>query len=331
MLCQAAGCLAHAPTGVRRRKPTRADGSRVSRKRQAAGRATYYQGEKEPARCPLCQESETVFFTKNLGRARMEPACGCTISRSCCYNCLYQWAVLHALERGRVVPDASTSTYPTAPLRCVSCKKVATRLLRLSSQGTVTSDVAVPYEFPSAAVRGEMARAAQQEHDQPASWLRLVRPMKPPADIAAQEADFRWHYATGVIGRLERGGLVAALVDADRCWQLAAILVAGDADLATYNAPGVGRAKPILVDRGFNACTALVDAGVSLRGGGFGATRGLAAAGFDAISTCCAWHDAADRAEAISWVMCRLVAVNAAHKRLDGKKIRPDESPYTFA
>ena len=177
--------------GVRRRKPTRADGSRVSRKRQAAGRATYYRGEKEAAQCPLCQESVTVFFTKSLGHGRMEPACECNISRSCCYNCLYDWAVLHALERGRVIPDAATSTYPTGPLRCVSCKQVATRLLRLSSQGTVTSDVAVPYEFPSAAVRGEMARAAQQEHDQPASWLRLVRPMKPPADIAAQEADFR--------------------------------------------------------------------------------------------------------------------------------------------
>ena len=188
---EAAGCLAPAPVGVRRRKPTRADGSRVSRKRQAAGRATYYKGEKEAARCPLCQESVTVFFTKSLGHGRMEPACECNISRSCCYNCLYDWAVLHALERGRVIPDAATSTYPTGPLRCVSCKQVATRLLRLSSQGTVTSDVKVPYEFPSAAVRGEMAMAAQREHDQSSSWLRLVRPMKPPADIAAQEADYR--------------------------------------------------------------------------------------------------------------------------------------------
>ena len=77
-------------------------------------------------------------------------------------------------------------------------------------------------------------------------------------------------------------------------------------------------------------CTALVDAGTSLRGGSFGATRGLAAAGFGAVSACCAWHDPAGRAEAISWVMCRLVAVKAAHWRLDGKKIRPEESPYTM-
>ena len=140
----------------------------------------------------------------------------------------------------------------------------------------------------------------------------------------------RWHFTDGVFARLEVGGLVAALVDAERCWELATILVAGSADRATHIPPGVGRATPILLGHGFNPCTALVDAGTSLRGGGFGATRGLAAAGFGAVSACCAWHDPADRAEAISWAMCRLVAVNAAHRRLDGKKIRPEESPYTM-
>ena len=97
---------------------------------------------------------------------------------------------------------------------------------------------------------------------------------------------------------------------------------------STYIPPGVGRAKLVLFDRGFNPCTALVDAGTSLREGGFGATRGLAAAGFEAVSACYAREDQTDRAEAISWVMCRLVAAKAAHKRLDGKKIRSDESPY---
>ena len=160
--------------------------------------------------------------------------------------------------------------------------------------------------------------------------LHTIIPQFPCPTFLTLRHRTRWNYTTGVIGRLERGNLIVALVDADRCWDLAAILVAGDADRANYIAPGVGRAKPILVDRGFNPCKALVDAGTSLRGGGFGATRGLATAGFDDVSACCAWEDAADRAEAISWVMCRLVAVGAAHTRLDGKKIRPDESPYNL-
>ena len=66
---------------------------------------------------------------------------------------------------GRVDPDPSSSTYPTAPLRYPLCKKVATRLLRLSSRGNVTSDVVVPYEFPSSAVRREMANAARIERE----------------------------------------------------------------------------------------------------------------------------------------------------------------------
>ena len=70
---------------------------------------------KEAPRCPLCQESVTEFFTNNLGRGRMEPACDCTMCQSCCYSCLFKWTVLNALEMGRVDPDPSSSTYPTAP------------------------------------------------------------------------------------------------------------------------------------------------------------------------------------------------------------------------
>lgn len=40
--------------------------------------------------------------------------------------------------------------------------------------------------------------------------------------------------------------------------------------------------------------------------------------------------DAHRRLEAISWVMCPLVAVKAAHRLLEGKKIRSEESPYTM-
>ena len=124
-----------------------------------------------------------------------------------------------------------------------------------------------------------------------------------------------------MFARLNRDGLVAALVDDERCWDLAAFL----AGVAT---PAVNeRSTPILRSSSFNPCTALVDAGTSLRGGGFGATIGLAAAGFGAVSSCCAWQDSVYRAEALSWVMCRLVAANAAHKSLDGKKIRPEENP----
>ena len=104
--------------------------------------------------------------------------------------------------------------------------------------------------------------------------LHTIIPQFPCPTFLTLRHRTRWNYTTGVIGRLERGNLIVALVDADRCWDLAAILVAGDADRANYIAPGVGRAKPILVDRGFNPCKALVDAGTSLRGGGFGPTVG---------------------------------------------------------
>ena len=43
-----------------------------------------------------------------------------------------------------------------------------------------------------------------------------------------------------------------------------------------------------------------------------GTTHGLGANGFAAVARCCSWPDAADRAEALSYVMCRLVAVGAA-------------------
>ena len=83
--------LAPAQAGERQHKPKREDGSRVSRKRQAAGRASYYQGEREALRCPFCQESVTAFFTNNLGRGQMQPACDCTMSQSCCYSCSFNF------------------------------------------------------------------------------------------------------------------------------------------------------------------------------------------------------------------------------------------------
>ena len=73
----------------------------------------------------------------------------------------------------------------------MSCKKEATRLLSVSEHGKVVSDVAVPYEFPSSAIRLKMARGVMKEHDKGSSWLRLVGPMKPPPDIATEEFDFR--------------------------------------------------------------------------------------------------------------------------------------------
>ena len=184
---EAAGCLD--------KKRKRADGSRVSRKRQAAGRATYYEGtnltaEQVAARhapkCPLCMEPQSAFFTKNKGHGRIEPACECSTSQSCCYSCLYDWAVLHALEEGRVDKEEAQ-----APLRCMSCNKEATRLLSVSKNSKVVSDVAVPYEFPSSAIRLKMARGVMKEHNKGSSWLRLVGPMKPPPDIATEEFDFR--------------------------------------------------------------------------------------------------------------------------------------------
>ena len=88
---------------------------------------------------------------------------------------------------GRVDPDPSSSTYPTAPLRYPLCKKVATRLLRLSSRGNVTSDVVVPYEFPSSAVRREMANSARIEHGQSSSWLPCwLRFFGQPDEVASR-------------------------------------------------------------------------------------------------------------------------------------------------
>ena len=85
---------------------------------------------------------------------------------------------------------------------------------------------------------------------------------------------------------------------------------------------------PILMGRDFNPATALVDGETSLHKGS-GTTGGLIDAGFGAVSTCCAWSSRKDRAEAISWTMCRLVASGAASVALDGKKIRPDDNSYT--
>ena len=55
-----------------------------------------------------------------------------------------------------------------------------------------------------------------------------------------------------------------------------------------------------------------------------GTTHGLSANGFAAVARCCSWPDAADRAEALSYVMCRLVAVGAAVHSLRGRKLQSE-------
>ena len=55
-----------------------------------------------------------------------------------------------------------------------------------------------------------------------------------------------------------------------------------------------------------------------------GTTHGLSANGFAAVARCCSWPDAADRAEALSYVMCRLVAVGAAVQSLRGRKLQSE-------
>ena len=137
----------------------------------------------------------------------------------------------------------------------------------------------------------------------------------------------RWHPVEGVYGKLVRAGLVQQLDDDAQCWRLASILAAGSADAALAH-PAPARTRPILVRRDFNPATALVDGKTSLHRGS-GTTGGLVDAGFGAVSTCCAWSSREDRAEAISWTMCRLVASGAASAALDGKKIRPVDNPWT--
>ena len=134
--------------------------------------------------------------------------------------------------------------------------------------------------------------------------------------------------STGVYSKLVHAGLVAQLDDDAQCWRLASILVAGSADEALTQHPAPAHTGPILTRRDFNPATALVDGKTSLHKGS-GTTGGLIDAGFGAVSTCCAWSTRSDRAEAISWTMCRLVASGAAIAVLDGKKIRPDDNPYT--
>ena len=79
---------------------------------------------------------------------------------------------------------------------------------------------------------------------------------------------------------------------------------------------------------GLSLTVSVAEAETSLHRGS-GTTGGLVDAGFGAVSTCCAWSSREDRAEAISWTMCRLVASGAAIAALDGKKIRPVDNPWT--
>ena len=179
--CQrAAGCWSR-PKHVRPRH----DGTRVGTKARKAGKATYYRGVKEAASCTYCLTPDTDFFTLKKGHGRIEPPCACNGSRSLCYSCLHDAVVLHALEKGRGLPDAAKQ------LCCPTCAQVATGLSSLSQRGKVVHHAPLPYVFPSATERRKAAVAYKVEHGKSEAWLRLVAAMTQPPDIERIEHTYR--------------------------------------------------------------------------------------------------------------------------------------------
>ena len=129
------------------------------------------------------------------------------------------------------------------------------------------------------------------------------------------------------------GGLVAQLADDAHSPSLleARVDFGGREHRRSPHAPRTFPHRPqVLPRRDFNPATALVDAKTSLRRGCGTTTGGLIDAGFSAVSACCTCSAPTDKAEAISWAMCRLVASRAAIARLDGKKNGlAKTNPYT--
>lgn len=171
--------------------------------------------------------------------------------------------------------------------------------------------------------------------------------------IADEETDYR----ARIYARLRTTGAVGELAHRADVWRLAHLLAAGDraaVPAATWASPCT--LTPVLGRLSVNPAHALTecvggaegstrrargrpfarfdpaayvpeltltrgDAAASARIG----TRGLREAGFRATEACCTWPDAADRAEAISYVMCRLVAEGAAVPSLRGKKLQSED------
>ena len=296
------------------------------RSRIARGKAL---AERRCDRCVLCQE-----LMAPLRRVAQEgvlvKTCSCRLPT--CFGCAEQLARRHTLQWHAAQGHVKT-------LHCMLCKEAPiTELVRLGRTGTVLEREAVPCTTMSEAHLREHTRRLC--HEQGISKEVLLDRAKP--SIAEEEEEYRWH----VLTRLREAGVLDELSQSHAVWRLAHLVGAGSrerVDEELWHNPI--RSQPAL--RGtFNPASALVESAPELpkrraskcqrfdpsdpcassgeRAVLMGTTHGLSANGFAAVARCCSWPDAADRAEALSYVMCRLVAVGAAVQSLRGRKLQSE-------
>ena len=285
--------------------------------------------ERRCDRCVLCQE-----LMAPLRRVAQEgvlvKTCSCRLPT--CFGCAEQLARRHTLQWHAAQGHVKT-------LLCMLCKEVPiTELVRLGRTGKVLEREAVPCTTMSEAHLREHTRRLC--HEQGISKEVLLDRAKP--SIAEEEEEYRWH----VLTRLREAGVLDELSESHAVWRLAHLVGAGSrerVDEELWHNPI--RSQPAL--RGtFNPASALVESAPELpkrraskcqrfdpsdpcassgeRAVLMGTTHGLSANGFAAVARCCSWPDAADRAEALSYVMCRLVAVGAAVQSLRGCKLQSE-------
>ena len=294
--------------------------------RIARGRAL---AERRCDSCVVCQE-----LMAPLRRVAQEGvlvrACSCRLPT--CFSCAEQLARRHTLQWHAAQGHVKT-------LLCMLCKDAPiTELLRLGRTGKVLEREAVPNTTMSTAHLREHARRLCQE--QGISKEMLLDRAKP--SIAEEEDEYRWH----VLTRLREAGVLDELSEDYAVWRLAHLVGAGSRERVhdeLWNNP-IGW-QPV-IKGAFNPASALVESAPELpkrapmkrqrfdpsdpcassgeRAVLMGTTHGLSANGFAAVARCCSWPDAADRAEALSYVMCRLVAVGAAVHSLRGRKLQSE-------
>jgi hypothetical protein len=285
-----------------------------SRKRQLRGQwAVMKRATNPPVECGVCFQvvHSTARRPNQLGRLL---PCGCKFH----YDCMRRLAVTLQAVEGRVLE------------RCARCQRgPVCSLERLDDRGAeVLSTESLPLRLhpaqltaarragsmwdddidisPRMEEQGESEReAAAAERGRRARYSQHI--------VAQQEIDFR----SSVLRTLTAAGLVDEVGVPARVLQLGAILHhvrrnrPGDSALT---APGISTTALRAIDRQLTAKRYHVEG-----------IEGLEEAGYKAVAYFCGSPDVPShvRAEAVSYVRCRLVMVGAATQNCAGKLLKP--------
>lgn len=309
-------------------------------------------------RCDVCAFcNELMSLHRRVSQeGHFVKECSCMVLT--CFACAERYAMRHTLQLDASLSGdgaaQSTCSSVSPKLKCLFCPGSITALERRGCSGKVLESEPVPFEGMSASDKRRARRRLCLELEVSSNTLLDRRTVS----IADEEADYR----ARVYAALRTAGAVTELESREAVWRLAHLVAAGDRGLVSpslWSSPVCTRpvlggsrttinpahaftecvssgadgsqrpARRLHVHQRFDPSAPYVPepapaGAAAVRIG----TRGLREGGFRAVETCCSWPNAADRAEAISYVMCRLVAEGAAVRSMRGRKLQSEVAPW---